>query len=242
MIRSLKVVLLLCVFSGTTINANSPFDAHLLTLRYDYLNNKGTYLKYLDNSFWTVFNKVNSSLSSISVSFNTHLKNFNPAIEKFPFNKTKSTTASRLKTFHTTINSIGEHISDTAARGINSFHYGTLGEQTEPLLLAEMIWGAVENNLDGIPALNDQNEACVKAHVTSYHKCYLKYIELITQKGNDISKNISNFFSKDTSNAASMYYTMNTMSTELNKCAKSSDVTACVKTFVSIFKPLNSIN
>lgn len=215
--------------------SDNTFDPLLQLYRSNYLAVKGSSYSTVDKSFFDVYNQLKARIADIDSIYSQYATIMNQSCTNFQYSKIKSGTGSRLSSFCGSLNSIMLYTSQELDDLIATFHYGTLGGDTEPLKIADYMWQSGEDNLNTLPYLLKKSSDCLGNYMGNYMQIFRKNINIIISKSTITSRNITSTFSEISAQTYNVGHYMKNMANDLNICNKANDSTKCVREFVSFF-------
>jgi len=215
--------------------ADNTFDPLLQLYRSNYLSVKGTSYSTLDKSFFDVYNQLRTRIADIRDIYAQYSPIMNKSCTSFQYSNIKSGTGTRLTSFCGSISTIMQYTSQELDELITTFHYGTLGGDTEPLKIADYMWQSGEDNLNSLPYMFEKDPDCLGSFMGNYLQIFRKNINIIVSKSTITSRNITSTFSELSSQTYNIGSFIKNMANELNSCNKVNDSTKCVRQFVSFF-------
>ncbi|KAG5668728.1 hypothetical protein PVAND_016655 [Polypedilum vanderplanki] len=208
------------------------FPKELQDFRYNYLNNKGSYLKYIDGSFFEVYNALKGKLDSIANTYTHYNTSWALSYNNFNMSNLKKSNANHLKNLFADIDYLVTYSSKNVPSLMNNFYIALLGMESDPLIVAKTLWDIVEDHMNSISKFYCKNKACLVSSFNKYHPIYLRGINSIRATATTTISNMTTVFNKILSNADTTGKIMKTMANELNACNKIADPNDCVKSFI----------
>jgi hypothetical protein len=236
----MKLIFLLCflAFVSNSYEHRLVFPKELQDFRWEYLNRKGENLKYIDYSFFEVYNKLKSTLDQVSIAYLRYNATWDDTYNKFNMNSLKNRTADRLANLYGEIEYVLSFGPTNVHSLMNTFYVGLLGFESDPIIVAKTLWDLVEDHMNSISKLYARNKDCLKDPLKKYHSIYLRGISMIRSTAATTNTKISSLYTKVLDNAEKNSLMLKQMAYDLDACKKSAEVNECVKKFVSIFGTL----
>lgn len=227
--------------SFVVVAAQQPFivNATVQKFRLDYRRFKSEWLKKADDSFFDVYNALNSTLSEIVAPFEAVKTNWTRMCRNFTEASLDNDTRLVFDTLCEKDVLLLENLILEREKWLTTLFYGDLMTESPSVTILKKLFNQMELQMSEMWRIYARNSSCVEAMIGTYLPSYEPVIENIFFLNNETIANISETFkvAKVVSND-SLSIMGRFRFRVATECAVASKLDKCISFFVSIKKTI----